>query len=101
MPLRYKRRLLQHLKHDDYTPRRIADVASDLSIEPAELAEFDAAVRQLAEEGAVHLDQQGFVMLPTLTKVAQRDGGLVIGSFRKNPRGFGFVEPLIAVREKS
>src|SRR5262249_39741597 len=40
-------------------------------------------------------------MLPTLAKVAQRNEGFVLGTFRKNVRGFGFVEPQVAVREKS
>ena len=51
MPLRYKRRLIEHMKHDDYTPRRVADVASDLGIEGAEVDEFAAAVAELTEQG--------------------------------------------------
>jgi ribonuclease R len=101
MPLRYKRRLIEHMKHDDYSPRRVVDVASDLGIEGAEVEEFAAAVAELTEQGLLHVDPQGFVMLPSLAKVAERGDGFVIGSFRKNPRGFGFVEPEVAVREKS
>ncbi len=101
MPLRYKRRLIEHMKHDDYTPRRVVDVASDLGIEGAEVEEFAAAVAELTEQGLLHVDQQGFVMLPNLAKVAARNGGFVVGTFRKNVRGFGFVEPETAVREQS
>lgn len=101
MPLRYKRRLIEHMKHDDYSPRRVADVASDLGIEGPEVEEFAAAVAELTEQGLLHVDQQGFVMLPNLAKVAARSGGFVVGTFRKNVRGFGFVEPETAVREQS
>lgn len=95
MPLRYKRRLLDHLKHDDYTPRRIADVARDLNIPAEELTEFEGAVNELARQKLLDVSQAGIVQLPTL---ASR-GGSILGIFRKNPRGFGFVQPLESVRE--
>ncbi len=97
MALRYARRVLEHLKHDDYTPRRVADVAGDLRIPDDELQDFEDAIRALASQKLLDVSPQGVVQLPSL---ASR-GGVVEGVFRKNPRGFGFVEPQPAVREGS
>ena len=97
MSLRYTRRLLEHLKHDDYTPRKVQEVARDLAIPSEELPEFEEAVQALARQKLVHLNQAGNLSLPSL---ASR-GGEIIGTFRRNPRGFGFVEPSPSVKEGS
>ncbi|MGD9789729.1 MAG: ribonuclease R family protein [Phycisphaerales bacterium] len=97
MSLRYTRRLLEHLKHDDYTPRKVLEVARDLAIPSEELPEFEEAVQALARQKLVHLNQAGNLSLPSL---ASR-GGEITGTFRRNPRGFGFVEPSPSVKEGS
>ncbi|MCC6677609.1 MAG: VacB/RNase II family 3'-5' exoribonuclease [Phycisphaerales bacterium] len=97
MSLRYKRRLLEHLRHEGYTPRRLADLAEDLGIEESEREEFQQAVEALAAQKLVEIGQGGLVQLPSLAN----SGGEVEGTFRKNARGFGFVTPIAAVREGS
>lgn len=94
---RYKRRILDHLRHDTYTPRRIADVADDLGIPGEERDEFVAVVQQMASEGLVSISGNGQLQLPSLAA----SGGVVSGTFRKTQRGFGFVSPSQHVREGS
>ncbi len=97
--LRYQRRLLDHLRHDDYTPRRIGDLAADLNVPSEEAEAFAAAVKQMAAEGQVEIAATGMVSLPSLGTRSQQGGGFITGKFRKNARGFGFVEPAESVRE--
>lgn len=97
MSLRYERRLITHLKHDDYVPKRVGELAIELGVPEEESAEFAEAVESLAERKIVQVQQNGTVSLPSL---ADR-GGTTQGVFRKNPRGFGFVQPTEAVREGS
>jgi ribonuclease R len=93
MPLRYKRRLLAHLAHKSYTPATIETLIQDLGIE--DHGEFKSAIDTLAGEGVVEVTDRGHIRLPSLGSLK----GEVIGTFSKNPRGFGFVEPEGAVRE--
>lgn len=97
MSLKYTRRLLDHLRHDDYTPRRVGDLAHDLNIPEDEIEAFGLAVQELADDKLVEIGSSGVVQLPSLAS----SGGEVVGVFRKNPRGFGFVQPAQAVREGS
>lgn len=98
MILKYKRRLLDHLSHETYVPVRIGDLAKDLNIPPEEHADFTAAVRQLAHDGVVELAQSGHVALPSIFHAKPED---LTGVFRKNARGFGFIEPARRFREGS
>lgn len=85
MVLRYKRRLLDHMQHKSYTPRRLEDLIRDLSIEDE--AEFESVVNQLEDEGLISIDERGLVSLPSFGE----SGGEVTGSFKRHPKGFGFV----------
>ena len=85
--LRYEKRLLAHLVHDDYSPTHIPKLASELRIE--DVSEFSKAVHDMAERGLVLVDDEGKVDLPSYGNLE----GEVEGTFRRNPRGFGFVEP--------
>lgn len=91
MPQRYTRRLLDHLKHRDYAPATVETLVEELGL-ASESERFASAVRALAEDGVVALDDNGRVMLPPMP-------GEITGSFRKNARGFGFVLPDSAYRE--
>ncbi|GJM19903.1 MAG: ribonuclease R [Phycisphaeraceae bacterium] len=87
MALKYRDRLLKHLEHDDYEPKAIDAIAEELRVE--DVAEFADAVRALAEEGALVLDDADRVALPTMP-----DEGTIKGIFRGTAKGFGFVEPV-------
>ncbi|MEM7629039.1 MAG: VacB/RNase II family 3'-5' exoribonuclease [Planctomycetota bacterium] len=86
MALKYKDRLLKHLNHDDYEPKAIDALATELRVD--DFAEFADAVRDLAGEGLVLLDKGERVSLPHLD-----DQGELVGIFRGSAKGFGFVEP--------
>lgn len=94
---RYQRRVLDHLKHETYTPRRLPELVDDLGIPAPERPEFVKAVKALEESGKVEFSDAGHVSLPSLAS----HGGEVVGTFRKTMRGFGFITPKEAVRERS
>lgn len=84
--LRYRSRLLAHLQHDSYTPRKVEDLARDLGIDDVD--DFSAALREMESEGLIKVSHSGHVALPSLGA----QGGEVEGIFKKNPKGFGFVK---------
>lgn len=86
MAERYRARLVAHISHSSYVPAQIPIVARELNIE--DVAEFGAAVRELAAEEIVTLDDGGKIMLPF-----REDDGEAIGQFRSTKSGFGFFSP--------
>ncbi len=92
MSLKYAQRLLDHLQHEDYEPGPVSRLAEDLGIAPEQAAEFEAAVKEMAERGDVVIDDRGTVRLPRMPDE-------ITGTFKKNQRGFGFVVPDKAYRE--
>lgn len=97
MSVRHSRRVLDHLRHDDYIPQRINELARDLGVPEEEREAFSLVVREMADEGVIEIGETGHIQLPS---IASR-GGEIVGTFRKNRRGFGFVQPSQAVREGS
>ncbi|HPD30089.1 MAG TPA: ribonuclease R [Phycisphaerae bacterium] len=79
-------RILQHVSRKDYRPQRARRLAQSIGIEEKEYGEFRAAVKSLMKAGRVILGGRNCVMLPSAV-------GVIIGTFRGNPRGFGFVVP--------
>jgi ribonuclease R len=92
MSLRFTRRILDHLKHDNYEPGPVEKLAEDLGIDAPDMPEFRNAVKSLADQKSLVLDPSGRVKLPVM-------GDEITGVFRKNARGFGFVVPDVAYRE--
>lgn len=92
MTLKYERRLLSHLKHESYRPAPVGDLARDLGVPSDEADSFSAAVDELVSRRTLTRDSSGRVQLPVLPDE-------VIGTFKKNPRGFGFVIPQGKFRE--
>jgi ribonuclease R len=92
-----ERRVLDHVRHETYTPRRIADIADDLGEKGQAREELAQVIRALAERGTLEVSASGAVALPSLAALK----GEVTGTFRKNLRGFGFVTPDAPVRERS
>jgi ribonuclease R len=83
--LKYRRRLLDHLQHKDYSPRRAGDLARELGFDDP--GEFGRAVEEMEEEGLIEVSESGLVSLPSVGA----QGGEVLGTFKRNPKGFGFV----------
>lgn len=72
--------------HASYQPATIDRLVEDLRIEADEREAFEAAIEAMAEHGEIELGDDGRVSLPPL-------GHEVVGSFRKNNKGFGFIIP--------
>ena len=85
MSNRFSGRILTHLSDRRYRPRGVKALAEDLGIEPEAYEEFREAVTQLSEAGSVVLSGQGVVLPPP--------GREMTGTFRRHPRGFGFLVP--------
>lgn len=86
MPKRFFDRIVTFLKDPEYQPMRPNRLARAMGIADAEQGDFHDAVDNLRRLGRVVLGTNNAVMLP-------QPRGQVTGTFRGNPRGFGFVVP--------
>jgi len=87
MPEIFKRRIIKFLKHPNYTPLKPAPLAKALGVSSEDYPQFKLAFEELHRAGHVVIGAKNLVSLPPLS-------GRIIGTFRANPRGFGFVTPL-------
>ncbi|MGA1979106.1 MAG: ribonuclease R [Sedimentisphaerales bacterium] len=87
MPEIFKRRIIKFLKHPDYTPLKVAPLARALGVRSEDYPQFKLAFEELRRAGHVVIGAGNLVSLPLLS-------GQIIGTFRANPKGFGFVTPL-------
>lgn len=87
MPEILKRRIIKFLKHRDYTPLKVAPLAKAIGVSSEDYPQFKLAFEELHRAGHVVIGAKNLVSLPPLS-------GRIIGTFRANPRGFGFVIPL-------
>jgi ribonuclease R len=81
-----KKRILDHLKHRDYTPVKESELIKRLGLKRDQLETFNEAVEQLKADGQVVLGLKNVVSLPG-------PGAKVYGTFRATTKGFGFVTP--------
>ncbi|MBS3820194.1 MAG: ribonuclease R [Planctomycetes bacterium] len=86
MPERYTDTILKYLAERSYQPLKPRQLARRIGVDEEDYGTFRDAVRQLEEQGRVVLGNKNAVTLP-------RMGDTVIGTYRPNPRGFGFVIP--------
>ncbi len=86
MPLRFKHRILDFLSQEEYEPAAVAALAKAMRIEPDDRPVFEEAVAELAESGAIMVDDDGLIGLPEFEDE-------LVGRLRLNPRGFGFIIP--------
>ena len=87
MPEIFKRKIIKLLKHADYTPLKLAQLARALGVSSEDYPQFKSAFEELRRVGHVVIGERNLVSLPSLS-------GRIIGTFRANPKGFGFVTPL-------
>jgi len=95
MSERLRRRLLDHVSHEGYAPRRAHELVTELRLSDEDKAALTGVLDSLAAEKAVEVSGTGLVSLPSLAGF----GGEVTGSFKKNAKGFGFIRPDKPVRE--
>ncbi|MHC4536499.1 MAG: ribonuclease R [Planctomycetota bacterium] len=82
----YKEKIIKLLKHSDYTPVKLAKLGKTLGVSSEDYPQFKKAFEQLRQAGHVVIGAKNLVSLPSLA-------GQIVGTFRSNPRGFGFVTP--------
>ncbi len=87
MPEIFKNQIIKLLKHTDYEPLKLAQLAKTLDVSSDDYQEFKDAFDQLRHAGHVVVGARNLVSLPALA-------GQIVGTFRANPRGFGFIIPL-------
>lgn len=78
---------IMHVVSDrDYQPRTVDDLARAMGLAAEQLGEYHDAVRALHRKGRVVIGSHDMVLPPV-------PPGKVIGTYRGNPRGFGFIVP--------
>ena len=82
----FTQRILRILSHKDYRPRQLHELAREMGIAEDEYGDFRQTVKALAKTGRVVLGSRNMLMLP-------EPSGTIVGRFRANPKGFGFVVP--------
>jgi ribonuclease R len=87
MPEIFKNQIIKLLKHADYEPLKLAQLAKTLDVGSEDYPEFKEAFDQLRQAGHVVVGARNLISLPALA-------GQIVGTFRANPRGFGFIVPL-------
>ncbi|MBT8484026.1 MAG: VacB/RNase II family 3'-5' exoribonuclease [Phycisphaerales bacterium] len=92
MPLRYTTRIVEHLARSNERSRSLKQLHRELRIEIDERDAFAAAIATLEEEGRIERDADERFQLPRL-------GDEIVGWFRLNPRGFGFIIPRDPVQD--
>lgn len=83
----FKKQIIKLLKHDDYAPQKLAQLARTLGVSSDDYPQFKEAFDQLRQAGHVVIGARNLVSLPSLS-------GQIVGTFRANPKGFGFITPL-------
>ena len=87
MPEIFKERIIKLLKHAGYEPVKLPQLARALGVGSQDYPAFKSAFDQLRQAGHVVIGAGNLVTLPSLA-------GQIVGTFRANPKGFGFVVPL-------
>jgi len=83
---RFADRIVRHLAGEGYRPAKIHRLARQMGIAEEEYGDFREAVKALMKTGRVVMGSASAVTLPDPARQ-------VVGRFRSNPRGFGFVVP--------
>ncbi len=83
-----KKQILETLTRRDYNPTTHKNLARSLGVSSDRYEAFQSAIEQMRHNGQVVIDSQKNINLPAM-------GHRVIGTFRANSRGFGFVIPLV------
>ena len=77
---------MRFLSSREYQPLKPKQLARQMAIAEAQYGEFREAIKRLRDAGRVVLGARDALTLPEI-------GQTVVGTFRKNPKGFGFVVP--------
>lgn len=86
MSERYVKAILKYLSNKDYQPLKSKKLARLMGVGEEDYGTFRTAVKRLRDAGRVVLGSGQSLTLPEMP-------GRVIGVFRRNAKGFGFVTP--------
>ena len=86
MPQQLQKQILSHVSDQRYQPMQVLALAKTLGVDPEDQDDFREAVANLLESGHVIHGPANAICLPPM-------GSEVIGSFRRNEKGFGFLIP--------
>jgi len=86
MPERYVESILKFLAGREYQPLKPRQLARQMGVAQADYGTFREEVKRLRDAGRIVLGARNALMLPEM-------GSTVVGTYRANPRGFGFVVP--------
>jgi len=82
-----QQRILAGLTDADGRSMGQQELAARLGVRKSEYGAFNRAVRQLHRDGRLVIGEDKAIHLTA-------PGGLIVGTFQGNPRGFGFVSPI-------
>ena len=82
----FAERIFRFVQAKEYRPQRLNDLARAMGIGEDEQGDFHAACKALMKTGRIVMGSQSALMLPA-------PPGKIVGTFRGNARGFGFVIP--------
>ncbi len=85
----FKQQILKYTSRRDYSPLKKNRLAQEMGVPDARRDAFNEALNSLCDESLLVINHHGEVALPAMTN-------RVIGNYRANPRGFGFVIPFQA-----
>jgi ribonuclease R len=86
-----RNKILEHIESGQYRPIKPSRLARQMQFtQEDQYNAFRDALRELMHAGRVVLGSGGSVMLPSQPLRAPTG---IVGSYRSNPRGFGFVSP--------
>ena len=86
MTERFADRIVKHMTRQGYQPQKARKLAVAMGVADEEYGDFREAVKALTTNGRIVMGAASALMLPD---PARR----VVGQFRSNPRGFGFIIP--------
>ena len=86
MPHRYAETIIKYLSSRGYQPLKPRQLARQMGVVDADYGAFRSAIKVLRDSGRVMLGAKDALTLPEMA-------GRVVGFFRANPRGFGFITP--------
>ncbi|MHC4790902.1 MAG: ribonuclease R [Planctomycetota bacterium] len=87
MPEVFKRRIIELLNGAEYTPLKLAQLAKALGVSSEDYPRFKLAFDELRKAGHLVIGSGNLIGLASMS-------GRIVGTFRANPKGFGFVMPL-------
>ena len=86
-------RVLALVASDDYQPLTPRAISRRLKLDPDELVSLKAAIKTLIKQGAVARNTNKTIEA-VKGPAHNREATTLVGTFKRNARGFGFVRPL-------